>query len=206
MAPSEHEGLLLIGGGGHAMVIAEAAMAEGILLRGFLDDDPSARLYAAAPRLGGLADLERLQDGPVIIAMGDLSRRRELIGRLHRPATTVVHPSAIVSPSATLGSGVFIGPLAVVHARARIGDHATVNTGAIVEHDCMVGLNSHIAPGAVLGGNVRVGPDTLVGIGSRLLPGSLVGARSVVGAGAVVLRTVGDGETAVGAPARIIAR
>ncbi|MBL0920627.1 MAG: tRNA (guanosine(37)-N1)-methyltransferase TrmD [Phycisphaerales bacterium] len=40
----------------------------------------------------------------------------------------------------------------------------------------------------------------------RLLPGALVGARCVIGAGSVVLRSVGDGETAVGAPARTIAR
>lgn len=206
MSPSGQPGLLLIGGGGHAMVIAEAALAAGIMLRGFLDDDPAAMLNAAAPRLGSLSDFARHQGGPAIVAVGEVELRRRLIGMLDRPAMTVVHPSAIVSPSATLGAGVFVGPNAVVHARARIGDHATINTGAIVEHDCMVGLNAHVAPGAVLGGGAKVGPDSLIGLGARMLPGSLVGARCVIGAGAVVISSIGDGTRAVGVPARPIAR
>lgn len=201
MSHAQH-GLVLIGGGGHAMVVAEAAIASGAPIAGFLDDDPAAGLGELAPRLGGFEKIPDLQDARAIVAIGDVRRRAALIAKLTAPAATVVHPSAIVSPSATLGRGVFIGPNAVVHARARIGDHAIVNTGAIVEHDCLIGLNTHIAPGVVMGGEARVGPDTLVGLGARLLPGTRVGARAVVGAGCVVLRAVGDDSRVVGVPAR----
>lgn len=188
------------------MVIAEAAIASGIALAGFLDDDPSAMLEGVATRLGPLSDVAKFLDSAVIVAVGDIGTRASLIERLARRATTVVHPSAIVSPSAELGSGVFVGPNAVVHARARVGDHATINTGAIVEHDCLIGLNAHIAPGAVLGGAARVGSHTLIGLGSRLLPGALVGAHAVVGAGAVPTRAVRDGAVVVGSPARELRR
>ncbi|TVQ64799.1 MAG: acetyltransferase [Phycisphaerales bacterium] len=200
--PDNQKRIVLIGGGGHAMVVAEAAIACGRTLAGFLDDDPAAHLGDLAERLGDLSGVPDLGEDAAIIALGNVGRRAEIITRLRAPAATVVHPSAIVSPSATLGKGVFIGPNAVVHARARIGDHAIVNTGAIVEHDCLIGMNTHIAPGVVMGGETRVGPETLIGLGSRLLPGVRVGSRCVVGAGAVVLRAVGDGERVVGVPAR----
>ena len=196
------KGLVLIGGGGHAMVVAEAALASGRTIAGFLDDDPAAHLSDLAPRLGDLSSVPDLDTDQAIIALGAVARRATIIARLTAPGATIVHPSAIVSPSATLGRGVFIGPNAVVHARARIGDHAIINTGAIVEHDCLIGLNTHIAPGVVMGGEARVGPETLIGLGARLLPGARVGARCTVGAGAVVLRSVGDNARVAGVPAK----
>lgn len=197
-------GLTLLGGGAHAMVVAEAALAAGIRLAGFLDDDTDAQIGGLAPRVGALGDFERLtrEGRPYIIAIGDVALRGWLVRRLEAPGATVAHPSAVVSPTSKIAGGVFIGPNAVVHSRATIGAHAILNSACVVEHDCAVGANAHIAPGAVLGGNARVGDGTLIGLGSRLLPGARVGSRSVVGAGAVVTHAVGDDATAFGVPAR----
>jgi acetyltransferase EpsM len=194
--------IALIGGGGHAMVVGEAAVAQGYEVVGFYDDDPKAGVVMLAPYLGNFHEIERLGDVPRIIAVGDIGARRELIERVGGPFATVVHPSAIVSPSAELGGGVFVGPLAVLHARARVGDHTILNTASIVEHDCALGTNVHVAPTAALGGGVRVGPDTLFGLGAKALPGARVGARCVVGVGCVVVSAVGDDRTVVGVPAR----
>lgn len=200
--------LVLLGGGGHAIVVAEAAIAASLPIRGFLDDDPAAHLSTefgdVAPRLGGLDEAHSLRELPQIIAVGDVVLRESLIRRIENPAPPVIHPSAIVSPSALLGRGVFVGPNAVVHARARIGDHVIINTGAIVEHDCAIGINTHVAPAVAMGGGARIGPHTLLGIGSRIVPGAWVGARAIVGAGAVVVESVGEGMTVIGVPARPI--
>lgn len=196
--------LVLLGGGAHAMVVAEAAVAAGLALRGFLDDDTDAAIGGLAPRLGPLGDFDRLirAGAPYIIAIGDVGLRGWLVRRLDRPGVAVIHPSAVISPTAAIGGGVFIGPNAVVHSRARIGDHAILNTACVIEHDCDIGVNAHIAPGATLGGAASVGADTLIGLGARLLPGARVGARSVVGAGAVVTHAVRDETTVFGVPAR----
>lgn len=210
--------LVLIGGGGHALVVAEAAVLAGMTLAGFLDDNPHGRLAATtadslrAPCLGRLEDLSLLRQhlergGRWIIAVGDLGlRSRLLLGmaqrdRLNAAAATVIHPSAWVSPSATVGPGAYIGPRAVVHSRAAVGPHAIINSGAIVEHECRVGENAHIAPGAVLGGSVTVGAGCLIGMGARVLPNLTVGQGGVVGAGGVVVRSVPAGSTVVGVPA-----
>jgi len=203
--------LLIIGGGGHARVVAEAAALAGWRIAGFLDDDPDASMGPGIDRFGALSAAGRREltsRHPVIIALGDLRLRRELIAARFAhgsdeeiEAATVIHPRAIVAPSAKLGPGVFIGPGAVVHTGAHVGAHATVNSGAIVEHEVTIGLNSHVAPGATLGGSVTIGEDTLVGLGARVLPGARVGDRVIVGAGAVVIHDTPNDACVVGVPA-----
>ena len=200
--------LVLIAGGRHALIVAEAAQMSNIELGGYLDDNPDAGIRvigSPVPWLGALRDYLRAGESACHIGLGDLPIRREVIDGLDETALsllTVVHPSAFVSPSAGLGAGVFVGPQAVVNSRAVVGDHSIVNTGAIVEHDCTIGENTHIAPGAVMGGNVTVGHDTLVGLGAKLLPHVTIGSGCTVAAGAVVVHDVRDGMTVRGVPAR----
>ncbi|MBX3358422.1 MAG: NeuD/PglB/VioB family sugar acetyltransferase [Phycisphaeraceae bacterium] len=205
-----HRGdLILIGGGGHALVVAEAALRAGLTLAGFLDDSPASALSQGEPhaaRLGAMDRFDLIGPRAWIIGVGDLSLRERLISAAGLlpglpPAAAVVHPDAVVSPTARLGAGVFVGPGAVVHTRAVVGDHAIINTGAIIEHECHVGANTHIAPGAILGGRVRVGPHSLIGMGCRVLPNLSIGQRGVVGAGSVVLHSVDEGSVVAGVPA-----
>lgn len=201
--------LILIGGGGHALVVDEAAVLEGFERAGYYDDNPSCVLAtrAGAKRLGALAAIPRTLPGPWILAVGSLELRRSLLERLGHPAAAIVsHPHAYAAPSASIRPGAFLGPGCVVHAYATIGAHAIINSGAIVEHECDVGENAHVAPGAVLGGCVTIGRDTLVGIGARVVPGVRVGSRCVVGAGAVVLADVPDGACVAGVPAERLER
>ena len=218
MVSSHASGLVIVGGGGHALVVAEAASlalgGAGLGLRGCLDDDPEPAA-AVGPggidRLGAMDAFESIatSGGTWILGIGDLGARRGLLDGLPGPARiggahTVAHPAAFVSPSASIGRGVFIGPGAIVHARAHVGDHAIINSGAIVEHDVRVGENAHIASGATLAGGVTVGRHTLIGSGASALPGVRVGDGCTVGAGSVVREDVGEGRTVVGVPARAV--
>lgn len=206
------QALLLVGGGGHASVVCAACARAGLMIAGVLDDAETA----LADEHGHVGDLGQLgwaldhtaQNGWVL-ALGDLGTRRRFLDehgqRRTEQASTVVDPDATLVAS-EIGRGVFVGARSVVQARARVGDHAIVNTGAIVEHDCAIGENVHVAPGAVLGGGVTVGDDTLIGLGAKVKPGVTIGSGATVGFGAVVLADVGDGETVVGNPARVLVR
>ena len=204
--------LVLLGGGGHATVVVEAARLAEIAIGGVFDDatDPVATTGTnPAPRLGPLQPLPRatVPAPRWILCVGDCRLRREILDRLRwGPAATVVHPRACVSPTATIGPGVFVGSLALVHTGARIDAHAIINSAAVVEHHCHIGENAHIAPNATLGGNVAVGADSLVGLGAVVLPGVRIGAACVVGAGAVVREDVPDGARVGGNPARLLVR
>ncbi|MEL7471677.1 MAG: acetyltransferase [Planctomycetota bacterium] len=199
--------LVIIGGGGHGEVVAEAAKLLDVDIAGVLDDvqSPPACEAFGLPHLGGLSDFDLIGEHSWILALGDLKTRRDLLDaglEMVHGASSVVHPEAYVSPTAGYGKGVFVGPHAVVHTGARLGDHCIINSAAVVEHHNIIGANAHIAPGVALGGVVRVGRDALLGVGSRVLPKVEVGDRCVVGAGSAVLHDVSDGERVVGVPAR----
>src|SRR6187200_1410717 len=49
---------------------------------------------------------------------------------------------------------------------------------------------------------VAIGDDVWVGGGAIILPGVTIGSRAVIGAGSVVTRDVGEGQTVTGNPAR----
>lgn len=215
--------LVLIGGGGHALVVLEAALLAEMPVAGYLDDNPVAPISAilidlphpfpTPPNLGPLEDRSQLAGRHWILSMGDLAQRRRLLNSLgpgHSPGEqsrgprSAIHPTAFVSPSALIGPGVYVGPRAIVHSRARVGAHCIINSGAIVEHDCTIDENSHLGPGVALGGKVHVGRDTLVGLGARVLPGMRIGNGCTVGAGAVVISHIEDGRRVVGVPARAI--
>jgi sugar O-acyltransferase (sialic acid O-acetyltransferase NeuD family) len=194
-------------------VVAEAALTAGWSVAGFLDDDldDSQARPPALPWLGAIDDLSAILGGHSHerrglvghAAVGDPGLRRQWLDALaDAVAAPIVHPSAMVSPSAELAEGTFIGPLAVVNARAKIGRGVIVNSGAIIEHDCVLGPFCHVAPGAALGGGATVGSNALVGINAAVLPGVRVGDAATLGAGAVAVSDVPDGVTATGIPAR----
>lgn len=196
--------MVLVGGGGHALVVWDAALRGGMDVAGFLDDGERARLAAPPAELARLGALDAPERGEAwVLCVGDLALRRAWLGRHGgMGARAVIHPGSVVGAGASVGDGVLVGAGAIVQTAARVGAHAIVNTGAIVEHECEVGENAHLAPGSVLGGRVRVGADTLVGLGARVLPGVRIGSGCVVGAGAVVVRDVADGACVIGVPAR----
>jgi UDP-3-O-[3-hydroxymyristoyl] glucosamine N-acyltransferase len=86
------------------------------------------------------------------------------------PPPPLVHPTAVVDPSARLEDGVSVGPLAVVEAGAQIG------------------ARSRIGAHAFVGRNARLGADCVLHPGSFVLHSCVIGARAVLWPGAVVGR------------------
>ena len=205
--------VVIVGAGGHGKVVLDILRGAGRYEPvGFVDAD--TRL--AGTKVGGLAVLGPTNVLPklhqqrvrhAIIAIGDNRTRYRYAALLESEGFTLasaIHPTAFVSPTATLGKNVVVGPNASVITEARVGDCAIVNTGAIVEHECEVGEAVHVAPGAVLAGRVRVGAFAFIGIGAQVIQCMAVGEGATVGAGAVVIIDVPVGATAVGVPAKII--
>lgn len=198
--------LAILGAGGHARVVADAAEAAGWTVPGLFDrevppgDHPWPVLGDADVLFARAAEF----DGAVV-ALGDNDRR--LAATLDLAArgfvlATVIHPTAWVSPRATLGGGTVILAQAVVGTGARLGRAVIVNTGAGVDHDCVLGDGVHISPGARLAGGVTVGERAWIGIGAVVREGLTLGAAARIGAGAAVVEPVQDGQTVVGVPAR----
>ncbi len=106
---------------------------------------------------------------------------------------SVVHPSAIVSPSAKLGLGSFVGPLAVISTNAVIGDHCIVHLHASIGHDASIGGFCAILPGARISGAVEVGHRVLIGSNAFVAAGVRIGNDCQVDALTYVSRELKEG-------------
>lgn len=203
--------LLVVGAGGHAKVVIDAARRSGCWnVLGLLDDEPTwwGRSVLGVQVLGPVSEFAALRnDAWVVVAIGSNATRSRIQGLLAQsgvPFATVVHPASVIADSAILGAGCVVMAGAVINPDAVLGEGVILNTAATIDHDCRIGSFAHIAPGAHLCGGVQVGELALMGVGASVLPGGGIGAAATVGAGAVVVRKVRDGATVVGVPAREI--
>jgi sugar O-acyltransferase (sialic acid O-acetyltransferase NeuD family) len=194
--------MLLYGASGHAKVIIDILQAAGVTVSGVFDDNPAIKEVSGIPALGPYT-AQQLHN-PLIISIGDNAIRQRISQKLQNDFGRAIHPSAIISPSASIAEGTVVMQGAIIQASANIGKHAIVNTGARIDHDCNVGDFAHISPGAVLSGNVQVGEGTHIGAGAVVIPNLKIGKWCKIGAGTVVIRDIPDGVTAVGNPVRII--
>jgi sugar O-acyltransferase (sialic acid O-acetyltransferase NeuD family) len=199
--------LVVLGGGGHAAVAVEAARLSGMTVAGFLAPDPASSL-CGAPWLGSddlLGSVGFLGDHCFLPALGDgIARRRlaALIAERGGLLARVLHPSAILSPSAMLGPGTLACAGAIIGVEALVGGSCILNTASSVDHHCRLGGGVHVAPGARLAGGVECSDGVLIGIGAVILPGLRIGAEAVIGAGSVVTADVAAGSMVAGIPAR----
>jgi len=203
------EKFLLIGAGGHSMVVLDALQLRGAKADICILDESPDRIGSNV--LGLVVQpfdrSEKLAGKLFHVAIGHNDSRAGVLGALRaaggRPAT-IIHPAATIARSASLGEGSFVAACAVIAPVAVVGEGVIVNHGAVVDHECEVGNHCHVAPGATLGGNVRIGSRVFIGAGANILPGVTIGDAATIGAGAVVRTDVPPGTTFVGVPARQI--
>lgn len=88
---------------------------------------------------------------------------------------TVVHPSAIISPTARIGEGVFVGPLAVLSSNSIVDDYSIVQLHASIGHDASIGTYCVILPGARISGTVKIGDRVLIGSNAFVNAGVRIG-------------------------------
>lgn len=167
----------------------------------FLDDS------AHAAEVDGIAvgRPEQAGAGTFVVAIADPGARARLAALLSARGLVpgqVVHPRAVVSPSAFLGPGCVVLANAFVSTGAVLGAHVHVNYNSTVGHDTVLGDFVSVLPGANVAGTVTLGSGVTVGSSSCVLQGRRIGSGATVGAGAVVTRDQPDGAVVVGVPAR----
>lgn len=119
-------------------------------------------------------------------------------------SVNIIHPDAVVSKEAKLGSGILIECGCLVTPQPVIGNNVVINTGSQVNHDNIIGDHVYIASGVVLSGGVTIKKNTLIDDGVIVTLGKTVGENCIIGAGAVVTRDVEDNSIAFGSPCKKI--
>ncbi|MGP2439514.1 acetyltransferase [Streptomyces sp. JW3] len=203
--------LVIVGAGGFARETAQAVRTTGAFeLLGHLDDDPALHgtEVDGVPVLGDCDRARELPGARFVICVGntrDYAARARLVRRLGLPDeryATVVHPTASVSATSTVGPGSVLLAHCVLTAAVRVGAHVAVMPHTVLTHDDVVADFATLAAGVRLGGSVRLGRGAYVASGALVREGTTVGAWSLVGMGSAVLGDVPPGEVWVGSPAR----
>jgi sugar O-acyltransferase (sialic acid O-acetyltransferase NeuD family) len=207
-------GVILYGGTGQAKVVRPIVERSGGKVVAVFDDTPDlASPFPDVPILRGYEAFEdwvRGRDPTQIgfsITIGNPHGRVRV--RLHDrfvaaglQPVTVVHHTAFIDDDVVIGEGCQIMPGAIIHAEARIGRQCIINTKASVDHECVLEDGCEVAPGATLCGIVHMETNAWVCAGATVLPRMRIGADAIVGAGAVVNRSVPANVVVVGVPAR----
>lgn len=118
---------------------------------------------------------------------------------------TVIHPTAAIAPSSSIGPGTWIHAQATVASLSKLGPCCHVNRNASVGHHNTLGAFSRLNPGAHTAGFCQLGNRVTIGIGAVIRQEIHIGEGATVGGGGVVIRNVEPGQVVVGNPAKPLA-
>lgn len=191
----------------------EACKADGQPLEpiGYLLDSgysiPIERLHGL-PVLGGLewlaANANRVE---VIVGVGSPEARFHIARRAQSAGArfvSAVHPTATLTRWVTLAEGVVVMAGARMTSNIRVGGHSHINQNCTIGHDTVIQDFVSLHPGVNVSGDVHIRDGVLVGAGAVIVEKLTVGSWSRIGAGSIVLGSLGDNVTAVGCPARVV--
>lgn len=194
----------ILGVGGHAKVLIDAAIQTGNTITAVFDDDISTHdTDFCGYKVEG--SIENSIQGQAIISIGNNAVRQIISERLSNVKwQSIIHPTAIISEDVEIGEGSVIMAGAIIQPGTKIGRHCIINTGACIDHDCIIGDYSHIAPTCGIAGGVTIGEGAFIGIGTSVTQYLKIGEWTTVGAGSAVIIDLPTNCTAVGVPAKPI--
>ncbi len=207
--------VFIVGSSGHAKVVIDLFEKQGTydilgLIDAFRQKGEDTCGYKVVGKEEDLPNLLLENAGTeVFVAIGDnwvrhkvVQKIKNLIPEIH--FSSAIHPSATIGKNVFLGQGVAVMAGAVLNTDASVGDFCIVNTLASVDHDSMLKPFASLAPSVRIGGNVFIGEFTAISIGATIIHGIKIGNHSVIGAGAVVVKDLGDKLVAYGVPAKMM--
>ncbi|MDC0644653.1 acetyltransferase [Alphaproteobacteria bacterium] len=201
--------LCIFGAGGHAISVANVALASGYKDIVFVSADRSENELLGFPVKNNKQLMDHGQVRAVAIAIGD-NYKRSIITKTvtdqHKLCffPTLIHPSAVISEGCRIGHGTVVMPNAVVGPCSKVGNFVIVNTAASLDHNTETADFVSIAPNATLGGDVTIGKYSAIGIGATISHSIQIKENVVVGGASFVNRDTDPNTLIYGVPARPI--
>ena len=178
----------------------------------FIDDSPGMGDSAYLGRLFTMNSvLKEINTNTVevIIANGEPAIRKQIFLKVKSNklrVTTLVDPSAIISPTARLAEGVIVSPFSSVSSSSVIGANVSINANTIVGHDISIGDHSVVSSFVSLGGTCSIGENCYIAMGVQIKEGISIGSDVIVGMGSVVFHNIPNEVIVLGNPARPLRR
>jgi sugar O-acyltransferase (sialic acid O-acetyltransferase NeuD family) len=180
--------LLLFGGKSFADTTEELASICGYEVIARIDDYDPRPPYVVT--LDAASQMYDPASHFIALAIGYKNLRARLtayqrIKQLGYRAATLIHPTAYVSPTASIGSGSLVMAQSCVDCRSSIGDVCVLWPKACINHDTSVERNTFISPNATLCGNVRVGESSFIGASAIIVDGASLAPNTFLKMGTV---------------------
>jgi sugar O-acyltransferase (sialic acid O-acetyltransferase NeuD family) len=115
---------------------------------------------------------------------------------------TFVHPSAVVSKSATIGIGSVILAQTVINPNAFIGKCCTINSGCLIGHDSKIGAYNYIAGHVCVGSNLNIGDGNFIGLNTSIRNFLKIGDYNIIGMASNIVKNVENSKVLMGNPAK----
>lgn len=204
--------LFIYGSGGVGCEVVDIALRTNNIIKKwnniyFVDDIRIEREHYGISVFHFDEMLQEIHDYECIIAMGEPAYRRDLYEKLQHnqvKLATVIDDTAIISPTAVIGSGCIIGPYSFISSHTILDENIMLEIKTIIGHDITIGKHSVISSGCVVGGNASIGKESFIGLNSTIKERVNIGNNSIIGMQTSVFSDIGDGLIALGNPARVI--
>lgn len=159
--------------------------------------------------IGNIYDLNKVDElTDVAIAVGNPQIKQKIISKLNNKNIsfpTLIHPSVIIgSEEVVLGVGNIICAGTIITCNVTIENFVILNLNCTVGHDTVIKSYASFMPSVNISGEVVVNESAYVGTGAKIINQLEIGKNTIVGAGAVVSKTLPANCTAVGIPAKPI--
>jgi sugar O-acyltransferase (sialic acid O-acetyltransferase NeuD family) len=180
----------------------------------FIDDNAMKQgsFLNGIPVLGLKELRQRFSDAKVVGGVGIPKTRETLINKAASEGfgfETIIHPRVERSNWIDIGLGTVICAGNVLTTNITLGKHVQINLDCTIGHDVIMDDYTTLAPGVHVSGWVHFGKRVYVGTGAVIINGTeemplTIGDDSIIGAGAVVTKSIPPDVVAVGIPARVI--
>ena len=141
--------LIILGNGKYGKEIEDIAeQTDKYSAIAFLDDNAEGVLGKCSEFNNFISD-----DTAFFVAFGNNEFREKWSEELKSKGIVlenIIHPTAYISPKATLEHGIAVLPKAVINTSTVIKDGCMINTGSIVDHDCIIEPYVHVCVGAIV--------------------------------------------------------
>ncbi|MBN9285019.1 MULTISPECIES: acetyltransferase [unclassified Flavobacterium] len=159
--------------------------------------------------LGGIDDLNKTDKKLcVALGIGDPNLKSKIISRITNPDIEfpeMIHPSVLIGKDeVSIGKGTIICAGTIITCNILIKEFVTLNLMCTVGHDTQIGSFASFMPSVNISGEVKIEDKVYVGTGAKIINQLEIGTGTIIGAGAVVSKSLPAKCTAVGIPAKPI--
>lgn len=179
---------------------------------GFFDDGiEKGKVINDFPVLGGISELNDVTYPlGVVIAIGNPITKKMIHDSIRENKNvfypTLIHPNVLMGKDKFLkiGEGCIICAGNIITVNIEIGSHVILNLSCTVGHDTIIKDYASFMPTVNISGEVVIHECVYVGTGAKIINQLEIGKETIIGAGAVVSKSLPEKCTAVGIPAKAI--